>query len=79
MTTEELKAKCLNKDVNEVTEMLEKEYGAKWADEKYDDCGDEDGTYVMKRVLSLGGGYVDLYYLDVEGLVSCVTIENVTL
>jgi hypothetical protein len=33
----------------------------------------------MKRVLSLGEGYINLYYLDVEGIVSCVTTEDIAL
>ena len=79
MNTEQLEQWCMGKDVNEVTEFLKNKFNAKYVDEKIDDGGDEKGTYVMKKILSIGNGYIDLYYLDTDGIISYVEIDADTL
>lgn len=79
MNTEQLEQWCMGKDINEVTEFLKNKFNAKYVDEKIDDGGDEEGTYVMKKVLSIGNGYIDLYYLDTDGIISYVEIDADTI
>lgn len=75
MNTEQLEQWCIGKDVDEVTEFLKNKFNAKYVDEKIDDGGDEEGTYVMKKVLSIGNGYADLYYLDTDRIISYAEID----
>lgn len=76
MNARQLEQWCMGKDVDEVTDLLKNKYNARFVDEKIDDGGDEEGTYVKKRVLSLNGGYIDLYYLDTDGIISYVDIDT---
>lgn len=76
MNAEQLEQWCMGKDVDEVTDLLKNKYNAKFVDEKIDDGGDEEGTYVKKRVLSINGGYIDLYYLDTDGIISYVDVDT---
>lgn len=68
--------KILGVDVDEATELLITQFGATEYEDKIDDGGDEEDTYIMRRSVELlDGQCVRLYYLDVLGIVEEATLN----
>lgn len=64
--------------VYEAEDILSRDFGVSGdLDEWLDQCGDEEGTYVIGRCYRLPSGeYVRIYYLDTDMIVSDVRVTN---
>ena len=62
-------------DVDEATEIIQTQHGAREYDDTIDDGGDAPGTYVMRRTCTMPHGrYIRLYYLDTQRIVEDIRL-----
>ena len=70
---EQLRRFCMKKDIDEIGEYLEKNYGAKFVDEWIDDGTEEDGVYVNGVAYRFpNGGIIDFFFGSDDRIISYV-------
>ena len=66
---------CIGKNIELVTDIFINKYNSKIVDEKIDDGGFVQDTYIIKRTYEIYDVYVDLFYLNTDEIVSYFSIE----